>query len=215
MNKATIVAVLGLLTSVVSHAGNILATNYDEGTLAQRPFSTVAGTPIGLTGASGVVQLGSFTSADPGALIAGLGSPAGLAALLADFISFGTSSSIGSDFPGLYAADKSSPIASDSPLVGKSIYTLIGNNATLAGSTELAIIRDNESFAADNPVFEALADISATSSVILFGSPTGPGFTTALGAATSSLSLAPAVPEPMSAALLLSGLALVARRRRA
>ena len=208
MNKATIVAVLGLLTAGVSQAGNILATNFDEVSSAQRPFSTNAGVPIGLT-AQGVVQLGSFTSADPGALIAGLGSPAGLAALLADFIVFGSSSQIGADFAGLYAADKSTPIASDSTLVGKSIYTLVGNNATLAGSTELAIIRDDQSFAADNPVFEALADVSAGSSVILFGSPTGPGFTTLLGPATSSLSLGVAVPEPMSAALLLSGLALV------
>lgn len=215
MNKATIVAVLGLLTASVSQAGNILATNFDEGTSAQLPFSTVAGAPIGLAGGTGIVQLGSFTTADPGALIAGLGSPAGLAALLADFISFGTSSQIGTDFAGLYASDKSSPIASDSPLVGKSIYTLIGNNATLAGSTEMAIIRDDQSFAADNPVFEALADVSASSSVILFGTAGGPGFTTALGAATSSLSLKPVVPEPMSAALLLSGLALAARRRRA
>jgi len=215
MNKATIVAVLGLLTAGVSQAGNILATNYDEVSGAQRPFSTNAGAPIGLAGASGVIQLGSFTTADPGALIAGLGSPAGLAALLADFISFGTSSQIGADFAGLYASDKSSPIASDSPLKDKSIYTLVGNNATLAGSTELAIIRDDQSFAFDNPVFEALADISAGSSVILFGSPTGPGFTTLLGPATSSLSLGVAVPEPMSAALLLSGLALVVRRRRA
>ena len=214
MNKATIVAVLGLLTAGVSQAGNILATNFDEVSGAQRPFSTNAGAPIGLT-AGGVVQLGSFTTADPGALIAGLGSPAGLAALLADFIVFGSSSQIGADFAGLYAADKSTPIPSDSPLAGKSIYTLVGNNATLAGSTELAIIRDDQSFAADNPVFEALADVSAGSSVILFGSPTGPGFTTLLGPATSSLSLGVAVPEPMSAALLLSGLALVVRRRRA
>jgi len=210
MNKAIIVAVLGLLTTSVSEAGNILATNFDEVSGGQRPISTATGAPI-LTG--GIVQLGSFQSADPSALIAGLTSPAGLAALLADFITFGSSSPIGGDFSGLYAGDKSVAIAADSALVGKSIYTLIGNAATLGGSSQLAIVRDNESFAADNPVFEALADISAGSSVILFGSATGPGFETALGMSTSSLALAP-VPEPMSATLLLSGLALLARRRR-
>lgn len=211
MNKTLIVAVLGLMTTSVSQAGNILATNFDEATLAQRPLSTFTGTPI-LAG--GVVQLGTFQSTDPSGLIAGAGTPAGFAALLADFLTFGSTSAIGAFNPGLYGGDKSVPIAGNSPLIGKSIYTLIGNGATLAASGEIALIRDDQSFAVDAPVFAALADISAASSVILIGNASGPGFSTALGASASSLSLAP-VPEPMSAMLLLSGLGLMIRRRRA
>ena len=217
--KKTALAVLFTLVAASAQAGSILATNYNETTGANRPISTVSGAPIAVGG--GVVQLGTFnsTGAALDALIAGLAS-GNVSALLADFISYGSTNTIGA-FPAehLYASDKSVAIPGGSPLIGKNIYTLIGNAGTLAGSSEFAIIRDDESFAADAPVFQALADISAPIGggagqiAVLFGNPNGPSITTALGAAPS-LQLAP-IPEPMSAALLLSSLALVARRRRA
>lgn len=196
-----------ILVSSTLHAGNILVTNFDETSNRQMPITTISGTPI-LMG--GVVQVGSFLSGDPSALIAGLNSPAGLATLLSDFISFGSSNAIGSDFVGLYASDKSSPLTVGSPLIGKPIYTMIGNNASLAASTELGIVRHPGSFAADAPVFAGLADLSDPATVILYGGR-GAGVSTALGLSTQSLRLG--VPEPSVALLLVLGLATVAGRR--
>jgi hypothetical protein len=105
------------------------------------------------------------------------------------------------------------PIAGNSPLVGQSIYTLIGNNAALGTSDQFAIVKHGVAFAADAPVFAGTADIGLAGSSVLFGSLGGPSITTALGAAPS-LRLN-AIPEPMSVSLLFASLALVARRRRA
>jgi len=191
--------VLVSLTLATSHAGNVLVTNFDETAGRQLPITTTGDAPI-LIG--GVIQIGTFASGDPSGLIAGLNTPAGLAALLSDFISFGHSTYIGRDFSGLYASDQSVAIPADSALVGKSIYTLIGNAATLAASTGLGIVRHQASFAADNPVFEALADISDPASVVLFGS-VGPGVETALGMSPASLNISNPIPEPSTSALLL------------
>ncbi len=215
MNNATIVAVLGLLGASLAQAANVSHFNFNEDTGAQRPLSSSTGAPI-LSG--GVIQLGTFRSADPTSLINAFnGSPSEgtKQAILNDFINFGATSSVGTSYEGLYGGEKSVPILAGSEFIDKTIYTLIGNGSTLAASNQIALVRDDETFAADNPVAPArLADISAASSAILIGNPNGPGFTTLLGPATSSLSLA-AVPEPMSAMLLLSGLGLMVRRRRA
>lgn len=201
---------LGLALVVLSgsvHAGNMLVTNYNEDTSAQRPISTASG-PL-LTG--GVIGIGSFTTADPTSLIAAAGSPAGWAALVADFISFGATNAVGNDTPGLYQTDKSQTIAGTA-LVGKTIYTLIGNGATLAASGQGGVVQHAGTFLAENPLFSGVADISLPTSTVLMGT-VGPNVTTVLGSAPSLL-LAP-IPEPMTATLLLSAFALVARRRRA
>jgi hypothetical protein len=141
-----------------------------------------------------------------------------LQALLADFITFGSSTSVGASgagFEGIYDVAAQQPLSAGNPLVGKSIYTMIGNAATLAGSTELAIIRDNGAFDVDAPLFNTAASLLEGTNTYLFGNGTGPSLTAnAVFPAAASLQLQ-AIPEPMSAALLLSGLALVARRRRA
>jgi hypothetical protein len=126
-------------------------------------------------------------------------------------VTFGEPSSIGKDVDGLYQFDRSVPIAANSPLVGQSIYTLIGNTAALGTSDQFAIIRHNTTFAADAPVFAGVADISLAGSVVLRGCLGGPSITTALGAAPS---LSMCIPEPMSVSLLFASLALMARRRR-
>ena len=212
MKKLLLGAVLALLGGLHLQAGNILVTNYNEDSGAQLPISLSSGAAL-LKGGS--VQIGTWIS-DPTALIAGFTSPAGRDALLAAFVTFGEPSSIGKDVDGLYQFDRSVPIASNSPLVGQSIYTMIGNNAALGTSDQFAIIRHNMTFAADAPVFAGVADISLASSVVVYGCFGGRSITTALGAAPS-LSfpfMEGCIPEPMSVSLLFASLALIARRRR-
>ena len=207
--KSILCSLLGAIALTGTlQAGNVLVTNFEETSGRQMPISVGNGVGVSI---GGVIQIGSFASGDPSALIAGLTSPAGLAALLADFINFGASNTIGSDFSGLYASDKSSPLLAGNPLVGKPIYTLIGNSHTLAGSTDLGIVRHPDAFAADAPVFSALADLSDPAVVVLRGWR-GPGFVTALGPSTESLNIS--FPEPSVALLLAASLAAVAGRRK-
>jgi sulfatase modifying factor 1 len=105
--------------------------------------------------------------------------------LLSNFVAFGPAASVGAAFSGLYGVDVSVPLNATSPLVGQSIYTLIGNATTLSTSSELAIIRHASLFEADAPVFGRIADISDPTATILFGQRPGPSVTTALGAAPS------------------------------
>ena len=212
MKKLVLGSVLALLGGLQLQAGNILVTNYNEDSGAQLPISPTGRGPL-LKGGS--VQIGTWIS-DPTALIAGLTSPAGRDALLAAFVTFGEPSAIGNDVDGLYQFDRSVPIASNSPLVGQSIYTMIGDAASLSTSSTFAVIKHNTTFAADAPVFAGVADISLSDSVALLGCLGGPSVTTALGAAPSlqiGLDL-DCIPEPMSVSLLFASLALVARRRR-
>ena len=166
----------------VVRGGNVLMSNFDEGRSLQLPISLSDGT--GLT-RGGSVQVGSFVGADPAVLINGLISPAGLAALLSNFVAFGPAATVGAAFSGLYGVDVSVPLNATSPLVGQSIYTVIGNATTLSTSSELAIIRHASLFEADAPVFGRTADISDPTATVLFGQRGGPSVTTALGAAPS------------------------------
>jgi hypothetical protein len=217
-NTFILAAVTLVLGAAAANAATVNGTNYNLDTLTHKPITLSTGASLT---SGGVIQIGSFTSTGPAldALISGLTSPAGLSALLADFITFGGTTSVGglgAGFEGIYdIAAEVVPFSAGNPLIGKSIYTLIGNNATLAGSTELAIVQDNQAFDVDAPLFVAGASLLETTNVFRFGNGSGPTLTTnAAFPAAASLQLA-AIPEPMSAALLLSGLALVVRRRRA
>lgn len=133
-------------------------------------------------------------------------------------------------FPGggVYQGDATGAILAGSSFIGKNIYTVIGNGASLAASTELLIVKHTGTFGQDNPVFSGTATLDAaggtgngtvlwgnlgkTSTDInaLFGAGgTEPNYST-LGASTSI------VPEPSRA--ILAGLGLMGfmfRRRRA
>lgn len=211
------IAILATIVASFSFADGaaITVTNYDEASGAQLGISIASGAGL-LTG--GVVQVGSF-AADPASLISALNpTNAGGAyeALLSAFTSFGSTNTIGGDYSGLFESVKEANIASDNALVGKSIYTLIGNGATLQSSTELAILVDAQQFNYDDPVFARRSNLTADTVTAAFGSKTGPAVETALGASTASIQLAPVaiIPEPMSAALLIGSLAFVVRRRR-
>lgn len=214
-NTFILAALTLVLGAATVNGATVNGTNYNLDNLTHKPIALSSGAALT---SGGVIQIGSFTTADPSALIAGLTSPAGLQALLADFIAFGASTSVGASgagFEGIYDVAAQSPISAGNPLVGKSIYTLIGNAATLAGSNELAIVRDNSAFDVDAPLFNAAASLLESTNVFMFGNGTGPSLTAnSVFPANASLQLQ-AIPEPMSAALLLSGLALVVRRRRA
>lgn len=210
MKKAYLATLIVAATATSAFGAAITVTNYDEASGVQKGFSLTDGTAL-LTG--GVVQVGAFAN-DPAPLIANLGTSEGYAALLTAFTRFGTTNAIGADFSGLFESVKDVPINNGDALVDKSIYTLVGNGATLEASTQLAIIKDDGTFTFDNPLFSTRADLSAASSVIAFGSATGPNVTTALGE-VASIQLAVVVPEPMSATLLLGGIALAFRRRKA
>ena len=206
-----------MLGAGAANGAAVNGTNYSLDSLTHKPISLSNGTAVT---SGGVIQIGSFnsTGAALDALIAGLTSPAGLNALLADFIAFGSTTTVGGQgagFEGIYDLPAQAPLAAGNPLVGKSIYTLIGNNASLAASTDLAIVQDNAAFDVDAPLFNTAASLLEGTNVYRFGNGSGPSLTAnSVFPAAASLQLSP-IPEPMSAALLLSGLALVVRRRRA
>jgi len=212
MKKVFTLLALLVAGSLQVQGAAVIATNYDESVPTQKPFTTAAGSPF-LAG--GVIQLGTFTS-DPTALLNALKttpSPASWSALVSAFTTFGATNKIGEFVPGLYEAVAQGPINAGNPLIGGNIYTLIGNGATLEASTEAALFRETAAFAVDAPLFNTTANVSSAASLLLFGQA-GPSVETALGSAVSA-QFAPVVPEPMSATLFLSGLALALRRRRA
>lgn len=123
---------------------------------------------------------------------------------------------------GVYQGDATAAINIGSQFIGKSIYTLIGNAATLGTSTELLIAKHSSSFAADAPTYSANAylDVSTASGTVLWGSVNK--FTTDLSGFGGSVTapnfstLAAVVPEPSRAMLAAMGLfaGLVRRRRK-
>ena len=126
---------------------------------------------------------------------------------------------------GLIQGSPSAAILAGSPFIGKSVYTLIGNAATLAASTELLIFKHSEVFAQDAPAFSgnALIDENAGNNTLLWGSlgkttsDLNVVFAGSGGGVTSNYStIGTVVPEPSR--MLLAGLGLMGlmlRRRRA
>ena len=200
-----------LLLPALGEAALVTGSNFQETSGRQLPITTAAGDSIQQ---GGIVQVGSFGSSDVAALIGALPPTAARDALIGDFIPFTDATSIGFNFNGLFITEKLAPLAGDSPLIGKPVYTLIGDGPTFAQSTQLGLVRHPVVFGPDEPLFAAWTDISDPYAVVLLGS-SGPSATTALGFSPTSLGLARAIPEPTSGTLmLLAGVMLLRRRRR-
>ncbi len=207
-----------LVLSDASPAAAIRVYNYSDDGLAAAPIASYSG--VLLTTGSGAIAVGAFATLTDSALSQAMTSPAAWAAVLADFIAYADTKANpikigdGVGISGLYDADKGQPIPAASPLVGRTIYTIIGNGATLETSTQMAIIKEAEVFSADAPVFQATANPSEQGSTIILGS-LGPAVAIPeLGGSFAVLRLS--IPEPgvVSLGLIALGTVCGCRRRR-
>ncbi|SKA79980.1 PEP-CTERM protein-sorting domain-containing protein [Prosthecobacter debontii] len=121
---------------------------------------------------------------------------------------------------GALEGNAQAPILEGSDFIGESIYSIIGNAATLADSTELLIFKHSGLFQEDSPFFNASAiiDLSSGNATLLWGSSTahsGNYFGEGIQAAYSTAGASSMVPEPSRLLfLLISSLGLLLRRRR-
>jgi hypothetical protein len=164
---------------------------------------------------SGVVMTGSFLSGLPD-----FGSSTGQQVADA-FTQFGGSGAVGfAGFGGLYEMNATGGrIAPGNPLVGANIFTLVGNGADLASSTQLIAFMHPTLFTVDSnlPVdTNPAATLGEVGGSYAWGGQAfppvnvGPGGPDLPGVGMGAL-----VPEPSSSLLFgLAGLALIIRRKR-
>jgi hypothetical protein len=211
------ILVLSLATVVVasSNATTIRLQNFSDDGISARPITTCGNFLVPSN--TGFVSIGTFATLTDAAITA-LGGP-GRNALLADFLAFADSvnnpTPIGDasafNIPGLYSDVLNGTNAAGDPKIGKAIYTLIGNGPTFASSTQIAVVKDNDTFVLDDqPVIAANVFIHEPSSVILIG-VAGPQ-TTVPGLGTFGSLQFDCIPEP--SVLTFLSLCFVALRRR-
>lgn len=133
-----------------------------------------------------------------------------------DFVQFGSSGEFGfNGFGGVYSvAVDGGRIAPSSTFDLKTIYTVLGNGDTIAGSSDFVIFKHPFTFEADSLDANdktALATLGEISGVYLLGGPVA-GTVNIGGADLPIVQMAQAVPEP--SALMLSALGAMALLRR-
>lgn len=213
LKKLAFLASIALLGSSVQ-AANISGANFASDFTSFRPF-VVNSQPM--PAGSGVVALGSFSITD--AQIQAAAAALDRGTILAAFTQFATTAVVGDaggfNTPGLYGKDYSAPLNAGNPLIGDNIYTMVGNNATLATSSQLLIMKANpaQTFPEDNPVGVATANLTDPATTYIIGTPV-PGVTIpGLQGTFEGAQLVP-VPEPTALLTCLLGAFGMAMRRR-
>ena len=207
--KAKILFIFGLLT-LSSHALVItLESGFDKGVTD----SIGAIIPSG----SGYIGTGFFSSILDADLDNSTASVLG-----GDFIQFGSSAVFGfNGIGGVYQAESDGGrIAPLSQFDGKSIYTLLGNSGTVAGSTEFIIFKHGGvnpgSFQVDDTDANAKTFVATLGAdgVYLLGGP-AVGVTVNVGGTNlPAIQMARAVPEPSMFLLSFLGILGILRRKR-
>jgi hypothetical protein len=213
LKKLAFLATIAALGSSVQ-AANIAGANFASDFTSFRPF-TIGTQPMPAN--SGVVALGSFSMTD--VQIQAAAAANDRAGLLAAFTQFATSAVVGDaggfNTAGLYGKDFSAPINAGNALIGKNIYTFVGNQSTLAGSSQILIMKADPTsvFPEDNPVGVADANLTDPEATIIVGSSV-PGVTIpGLQGTFTGAGLVP-IPEPAALLTCLLGVLGMAMRRR-
>ena len=195
-----------LLLGVVPATGGMVSVSTVD--LANPPGSNNTKAIVDASGAllppgSGYVAVGTFEGLNDSGIRAA-GAAADWTTLLSAFQRFGNAGGV-PNFAGVVEHDASAALPADSPFVGKHVYVLVGNTATLgndpASATQWLVFKSNTVFARDNPVFRAETDlIFATNDQLLVGTLTGAtveltGALAPLGA-VPSMRLASSTPSP-------------------
>ena len=209
--------VMLIATTAVSYGYTTATDNLLTADPSETPVLDNTGSVIALgAGSVAVGYFGSFTDGE-------VTGASDFAALLADFQQFGTSSASG--FQNLFNAAGFFSLSTDASIpeggnafTGNNVYTVIGDAATLAGSSFLAVWKGSAVFTQENAVGLGSVSTSVTpgSGSLLLGSDGG-AINVGVGPTfTNSIQLAAAVvPEPSSMFLLgLVAIGFMARRKR-
>ncbi len=208
MKKLYLVVLIAVFLNCTATAATHSLTNLSSPTFTAILDSS--GTAI----TSGVVVLGSYTS-----------EPVSASNILTNFIQAGTTSIgfFGPTGPGYFTGSiNSDNLGVGAPLVGMTVYALIGNGATIASSTQVAVWRSTSNpsgntFVADNPTGgpDSVAIFGSTG-ILIIGTvqanfdPDGAGPTFS---AQDAFRLT-AIPEPSTILLSSLGVFALLRRRR-
>ena len=207
------IGVIALTTLTASAVTTVTVSNLQSAGADDSAILDNAGNII-LNG-SGSVQVGYFdtfmTQSDF--------SSSTINSLLGDFISFsGASTNFSNSFgvDGFFTSEFTDTITPGDDIIGETLFTLVGNNSTITGSTEFLVFRH------DGVLFEEeVAGVGVASGLVqsgqgtlLLGAEGAP--VTVAGTQVGSFTLtALPVPEPSSTLLIgLAGIGMTLRRRR-
>jgi hypothetical protein len=212
LKKLAFLAIVAALGSSVQ-AANISGANFASNFSTFTPF--MIGTQPMAAG-SGVVAIGSFSITD--AEIQALAAAQNRTGLLAAFTQFATSAVVGDgggfNTAGLYGKDYSAPLNTGNALIGRNIYTLVGDQAALGGSSQMAIFKSTATFPEDNPVGVATANLTDAGTTLVVGTSVPGAVVPGVPGTFNGAALAVVVPEPTALLTCLLGVFGMAIRRR-